>query len=166
MTELLDSELQAAWDRNQQAPPHKRMSDAELFEKFKRKEPEKKGWLSHLASGYEAQADVAPKYAGLVRNAPALAAGLATLPTYGLGTLENAVRYRGGEGQQEQYPGVSPSASFHLGTRDTGLTPEQFASGVQDFVPPPGIRIFPFLGKWVEKRDHKFRSILQRVGIL
>jgi hypothetical protein len=147
MTELLDSELQAAWDRNRKAPPHKRMSEAELFEKFKRKEPEKKGWLSHLASGYEAQADVAPKYAGFIRNAPAVAAGLATLPTYGLGTLENALRYRGGEGQQEQYPGVSPSASFHLGLgRDTGLTPEQFASGVQDFVPQPQDENFPILG--------------------
>ena len=74
MTELLDSELQAVWDKRRKAP------QIDTFEEFKKK----RGWLSHLASRYETEADIATKRAGLVRNAPAVAAGLATLPTYGL----------------------------------------------------------------------------------
>ena len=164
MTDLLDSELQAAWDRNQKAPPHKRLSEAELFEKFKKKEPEKKGWLSHLASSYETQADVVPKYAGFIRNTPAVAAGFASLIPHGLGTIENALRFRGEEGQQQQHQGVRPSESFHLLGRDMGMTPAQFSQEVQGFVPQPGDENFPILGEMGREEGSQVQERIARFG--
>ena len=141
MTELLDSELQAAWDRNQKAPPHKRLSEAELFEKFKKKEPEESGLFSDASSAHHALSyagGAVPMFKGGVENIPSVAAALASLPTYALGTFENALRGRGGEEQQEHYPGIKPSAPFHLMSgRSAGVTPQEFFQGVQSFVPQP-----------------------------
>ena len=144
MTDITDSESQAIWDKHRKAP------HIDTFEEFKKKkEPEKKGWLSRQLSGIgssyatalEAEAGAEPMYQGMIENVPALAAGFATLPFHAWGVLENALRGRGGEGQREHYPDIKPSAPFHLpvGTSlmDTGMTPEQLAQAVQSRVYQP-----------------------------
>jgi len=144
MTDITDSESQAIWDKHRKAP------HIDTFEEFKKKkEPEKKGWLSRQLSGIgssyatalEAEASAEPMYQGMIENVPALAAGFATLPFHAWGVLENALRGRGGEGQIEHYPDIKPSAPFHLpvGTSlmDTGMTPEQLAQAVQSRVYQP-----------------------------
>ena len=38
---MTDAELQALWDKNMEAPPPKRLSRSEFFEKFKKARPER-----------------------------------------------------------------------------------------------------------------------------